>query len=579
MKNPIKKLFQVTFDPTRRSWKDLDHKVDFTASTGWLIPFDVQEVLPGDHWECDPMIYVQTNPLQTPLLSSFTCTVDAFFIPTRLYVQTLDQNNMSLAFDAETPFPYINLPGSRFNDGWPLQTNIEETALANRSTSLISFLGMCPPTDFERFATDNASGSIRINAIPLVGYYDIFRNVYANIHDTSGVPYRVGIGRDSSNMGQLIDHLVPLKLFDNFINLVTLKSLDISKTGDIQPAAVNAGACWREAAGGSIYLPWFANGRCRWDADSHDVNHLGLLRATYADDYFTAYFKNSYVTAAEDTAIVNVKNNKFSVYQLRFQNRIARFVDRNLLSNFRYGGYLNVHFGVSAPKDICKPIYLGRKRCKLTFNEVISATEGNAESVGDNKSLGSRASLGSGFTDHNKRNMFELDSSEYGYIMHIFCIRPEVSYYQGIPKMYMKTQLSHLYVPEFDGYGYQDLSMLELIATKPYFEYGIGNTTWPAQNTAIAQHPAFIEYMTTVDSVKGLFMDDTYYKNWFLVRRFDELPYYGVDPMSVAGSTYIYPEAYDYIFPVQKELDNFQVHVKFRMRVKRPMSAQILPSL
>lgn len=595
MQNKISRLFNVEFDRTKRSWKNLDHKVDFTASSCWLYPWEVIEVLPGDHVESDVMCYVQTNPLQSPCLSSCDVKIEAFFIPTRLYVQSLDQNNLSIMFDGETPMPYITLPcGSYMGSFSPALSGTDpDVGLRVDPTSLLGMLGI-PPYSAGSFDNRDVKGTIKINGIPFVGYFDIFRNFYMNPHDTNGVPFRCSRYSSPSRPGvKLVDQYVENSCFDAFINYVTLSSVDISDPSSIGSVGVDVISAFYKCflppisttriplMNNQVFAPDPAAGT---SFDTSDILHLGLLRRTYNDDYFSAFFANEFVDYQASTASVTVSNGKFSVQQLRFQNRMARFIDRNILSKFRYGGYLNAHFGVSLGDKICKPIYLGRRRFKLTFNEVISSVEGDAQTVSDNKSLGSRASLGSAFCDFGK-DMFHLDSSEYGYIIYMFSIIPNVTYWQGLEKLWRKTKLSDLYVPEFDGYGYEDVSYLEYNAYRPYFGDTSLNTGFKANDIGVVKHPAFMEYMISYDKVKGAFQTDTFYSNWFFNRTFtDQLfqdPTSGQNPPSFPPqlSTYMYPEAFDSIFPVQVELDNYQVHCRLKCRIKRCMSAQILPSL
>ncbi len=49
--------------------------------------------------------------------------------------------------------------------------------------------------------------------------------------------------------------------------------------------------------------------------------------------------------------------------------------------------------------------------------------------------------------------------------------------------------------------------------------------------------------------------------------------------VDMAFSTYILPELYNQVFAVQKEMDNFQIQIRFDYKIKRPISKQVLPRM
>ncbi len=208
------------------------------------------------------------------------------------------------------------------------------------------------------------------------------------------------------------------------------------------------------------------NGNSSPDVVTENALHLGLLRRTYNDDYFTAFFSNDFVDYQESTARVVVNNNVVTVNQLRLANRVARFVDRPISSGTRYGDWLDVHFGVKTDNRLCIPQFLGSLRVPVVFNDVVSQSQtGEASSIGDNTTLGSRASLGQGFKDFSKDSWLRFEAKEHGYLMIMASVVPDVCYVRGIPKMYQKTRFADLYVPEMDAVGYQDLLANEFTAT------------------------------------------------------------------------------------------------------------------
>lgn len=571
-KNKIRDLLHVFVPSPKRSTFDRSHTNPITADIGYIYPVLVDELLPSDYVKLDLMSFVQTNPLTKPLLGRFTLKFEAFFVPLRLYCQNLDLNNVNPDFSGDFDLPYFGL----YLD--PIDVRPETEFLTMKGTNLLCYLNMIP----SGCSTETGFGGLsQLNGVPFVGYMDIYRNYYANPQDRL-VPFRVGRRKVPSQLDyfDVQDHYVTLAQFDQFVTTLTRNSVDDSG----EASSMDVFKAFRKAfrnpsANNSEFTsapPLFngqiwngANNESVADVVTENALHLGLLRRTYNDDYFTAFFSNDFVGFQESTARVVVNNNTVTVNQLRLANRVARFVDRSILSGTRYGDWLDVHFGVKTNNRLCIPQFLGSLRVPVVFNDVVSQSQtGTATSIGDNTTLGSRASLGQGFRDFSKDSWLRFEAKEHGYLMIMASIVPDVCYVRGIPKMYQKTRFSDLYVPEMDAVGYQDLLLNEYSA--------IGNGS-----DSLAKQPSWFEYMVDYDKAHGLFTDLAEYRQWLLIRDPEYFAYSSTDVHSISPSfsTYILPELYNQVFAVQKEMDNFQIQIRFDYKIKRPISKQVLPRM
>lgn len=571
-KNKIRDLLHVSVPSPKRSTFDRSHTNPITADVGYIYPVLVDELLPSDYVKLDLMSFVQTNPLTKPLLGRFTLKFEAFFVPLRLYCQNLDLNNVQPDFSDDFDLPYFGVSFS------PVEVRPEDEFLSMKGTNLLCYLNMIP----SGCSSETGFGGLsKLNGVPFAGYMDIYRNYYANPHDRL-VPFRVGrrISSSSSNSYDVQDHYVTLSQFDRFISTLTRNSIDDSGNSH----ALDVFSVFREAfrnpsASGTSYTsaPPLFNGQLWNGVNSDSVSgvttenalHLGLLRRTYNDDYFTAFFSNDFVDYQESTARVIVNNNVVTVNQLRLANRVARFVDRSILSGTRYGDWLDVHFGVKTNNRLCIPQFLGSLRVPVVFNDVVSQSQtGAATSIGDNTTLGSRASLGQGFKDFSKGSWLRFEAKEHGYLMIMASIVPDVCYVRGIPKMYQKTRFSDIYVPEMDAVGYQDLLRNEFSAVNGGVE-------------SLAKQPSWFEYMVDYNKAHGLFTDLEEYRQWLLIRDPEYFAFGSSDMQSILTefSTYILPELYNQVFAVQKEMDNFQIQLRFDYKIKRPISKQVLPRM
>ena len=493
------------------------------------------------------------------------------------------------------------------------------TSLSVAPGSLLDYLGMLPVG----FNNLQWSTSRRLDALPFIGYYDIFRNYYANPHDPY-VPFRCRNFSSDVLVGTkdyTVDRFVSINCFDNFISSIVVSSISGSS-----PTAVDALSQFYSnfiftdtptlMAGDQRYAhpPMFAgetvftglNGtisKTQLLYDTRDGRHFGLLRRTYMDDYFNSRFMNSFVTYMEEQSRVRVQDNQFNITQLRTANRIAKYVDKSIFSDTRFGSWIKAHFGVKTNQNLCIPQFLCSITSNIIFNDIYSSAQTGRGDITDNEALGSRASLGQGYIQ-NKGAFVEFQATEPGVLMCLFSIVPYVSYFQGIKKMYLKTSFSDMYKPEFDAIGYDDLQKLELSAVPNYIQdYGVTDGITPLSiqeyNTSVGKHPAWMEYMTSTDEAHGLMAQKYQYGYWLLNRPFSPYAYdptyhYDDETDTFPGativlnqgtrdiseiSTYILPEYFNTIFAVDKFTDNFQVQIRWYDRTKQPISKQILPHL
>lgn len=167
-----------------RSTHDLGSIWRSTMSAGTLVPFMVQYALPGDTFDIDLGADVKTYPTLGPLFGSFKMQLDVFQCPVRLYQGDLHNNKLGIGMDMSN----IKLPQIKaeiWADNRQLTEDNQKVWDGKHvnPSSLMAYLGI------RGFGKTIATGSptpengyvdVEMNAIPLVAYWDIFKNYYAN---------------------------------------------------------------------------------------------------------------------------------------------------------------------------------------------------------------------------------------------------------------------------------------------------------------------------------------------------------------------------------------------------------------
>ena len=600
MNNQVSKLLEVHFPKPNHSNFNLGRKNTFSADVGYLYPCYVEEVLASSYKRLDLEALVQCNATVAPVMGSFSIKVEAFFIPLRIYHRHLLNNDRSANYSDDFALHYF--PWICHNDRYSVLGTELRSTLYSSAGSLLDYLGMFP-AGWNSCSWTRTDGAFKINAYPFIGYFDIFRNYYSNPYDTQ-VPFRIDNGAFSyvnfENQG-LCDGFVDLRNFDRFVNSIREKSLD----GSSQPFAVDVFSEFNkwmyysykpvdDQMSYTNIVPLFATQKTNTGGstgpNTKNGLHYGLLRRTYKDDYFNARISSDFVQYLKEQSRVVVSDNSFDITQLRLANRIAKYVDKLGFSDSRFGSWLKAHFGTKLNDRMDIPQFLGSISSTLVFQDIISnAQTGNSDVITSNEALGSRAGIGSGYMK-NKGSFIEFKAVEPGYIICLFSIVPNVSYFQGIRKMFLKSRFSDIYTPEFDAVGYQDLRKVELSAIGFNWKPGNLEPEGPLQlssyDTVIGKHPAWMEYMTSIDESHGLMTEFLQYGYWTLNRPFDQNAYYRNNASSNMAdypvldiSTYIFPEYFNNIFAVNKLTDNFQVQIRFYDKTSQPMSKQVLPRL
>lgn len=84
-----------------RSTFDLSHSIKTTFNVGSLVPFDVQEVIPGDTFNVNTALVARTSTMLFPVMDTAYLDISYFFVPYRL----LQQNFVKLMGEnPDTPY-------------------------------------------------------------------------------------------------------------------------------------------------------------------------------------------------------------------------------------------------------------------------------------------------------------------------------------------------------------------------------------------------------------------------------------------------------------------------------------------
>lgn len=180
------KKMQVNLHGFERSTHDLGYIWRSTMAPGTLVPFMKNVALPGDTFDINLNADVKTLPTISALFGSFKLQLDIFQIPMRLYNREITINKYGIGLDmSKIKFPLIKLKTNKLN--YNLHTaetnNVPIEIQQIEQSSLLAYLGIRGNGVGE--TTDN-DVTRYYNALPLLMYWDIYKNYYANKQEEKG---------------------------------------------------------------------------------------------------------------------------------------------------------------------------------------------------------------------------------------------------------------------------------------------------------------------------------------------------------------------------------------------------------
>ena len=162
---------------------DLTTTFRSTMSAGTLVPYLVLPALPGDEWDITLNADVRTLPTVAPVFGSFKVQLDLFTIPIRLYNSWAHNNKLGIGNDmSQVKQPILQVPAYNEVNTW-YEANPADYPINN--AHILKYLGI---SGAGRYIDGTATNKVKwrnFNAIPLLGYWDIFKNYYANKQETS----------------------------------------------------------------------------------------------------------------------------------------------------------------------------------------------------------------------------------------------------------------------------------------------------------------------------------------------------------------------------------------------------------
>lgn len=490
---------QIPRAEIQRSSFNRSHGYKTTFDSGYLVPFYIDEVLPGDTFNLKCSLFARLATPIVPFMDNMFMETFFFFVPNRL----LWDNWQKFNGEQENPgdstdflIPTIKNTGSfevgSIADYFGIPTgvsNLEVNALPFRAYNLIYN---------EWFRDENLQESLPVekgDGPDDVADYKLVRRGKRHDYFTSALPWpQKGPGVE-----------IPLGTSAPIINPSPLSGYLLGSNSN-QLAAVSAyggdasssGGSRRASGSGTITFNRQGNG---------DWSSVGGFAGNSTD--------NVTVSAVSASSLINTgayadltTATAYTINSLRQAFQVQRLYERDARGGTRYTEILRAHFGVVSPDArLQRPEYLGGSSSPININPVQQTSATN-----DTTPQGNLAAYG---LTSSRIHGFTKSFVEHGYIIGLVNVRADLTYQQGLQRLWSRQTRFDFYWPALAHLGEQTVLNKEI--------YAQGTD---ADDDVFGYQERYAEYRYYPSLITGKFRS-TYAQPldmWHLSQKFDSLP-------------------------------------------------------
>lgn len=458
-RNNERHFLQVPQMHTSRTRFKRDQTILTTFDSGKLIPFFVDEVLPGDTFQIDTSAIIRMTTPKYPVMDDAFIDFYYFYCPNRILWDNFKAFMGETTETAWMPSKTYRVP--------KINIDVEN---APYEKSILDYMGV--PTKIKKEGSPN----VKINALPIRAYVRIWNEYFRDQNiENAAVEFKDDEDRSygDSNKEESIEDILKEAARGG-------RCLPVNKFHDYFTSCLPY-----PQRGPEVTVPLSGNAPVGIYKDA-ELTQLGTENGHQAI-YLNQNSTSKYAPGIENININNGKGNSLvsgssgktaetgdraylganlgaatatTINELRNAIAVQQYYEAMARGGSRYREQVKALWDVTiSDKTAQIPEYLGGGRYRIGMNQIVQTSGQQGE---NDTPIGETGAMS--VTPINESS-FTKSFEEHGFVIGVLCVRHGRTYQQGLERFWSRTDRLDYYVPQFANLGEQPVKKKEIMLT------------------------------------------------------------------------------------------------------------------
>lgn len=457
-RNNERHFLQIPEMHASRTRFNRDQTILTTFDSGKLIPFFVDEVLPGDTYQVNTSAIIRMTTPKYPVMDDAFIDFYYFYCPNRILWDNFKYFMGEVEDKPWMPTKTYSVP--------QIEIQGDETTPKPAEKTVLDYMGV--PTKIKK--------SFKINALPIRAYVKIWNEFFRDENVGNAATFKTndekvnyfrgveGNIEDSLKYSITGGQCLPVNRFHDYFS----SCLPYAQRGPDVSIPMNGNAAvnifenqaltQKKSTNSEIYLNSPASGTnsaepfiVNWPTSGNKSNPALINGATTSKGTTVT---DGYLGA--DLATVTAT----TINELRNAIAVQQYYEAMARGGSRYREQVQALWNVTiSDKTVQIPEYLGGGRYHVNMNQIVQTSGQQSEKdtpIGETGAMSVTPVNESSFT-----KSFE----EHGFVIGVMCVRHNRTYQQGLERFWSRKDRLDYYVPQFANLGEQPVKKKEIMLT------------------------------------------------------------------------------------------------------------------
>jgi hypothetical protein len=468
-----------------RSKFDRSHAAKTTMDFDYLVPVLIDDVLPGDTFNLNIKSFIRLATQTTPVLDNMKVDFFSFFVPTRLVWTNWEKLNGAQ-----------DNPGDSTDYTMPTITVNNGTGIA--VGSLYDQLGL--PTEVDDITFRNDIGR---------SYNLIYNEWFRDQNLINSVTVDTDDGPDDIADYVLLKRAKKHDYFTSALPWPQKGDAVSLPLGTTAPVESDGNAIEFKAISGDTWTGKILEGT---PGNSGTNNYVDIRDSGSSSGWATVGYDDAGLQVNLATAT------SATIDQLIESMQIQALLRKDARGGTRYVEIIKSHFNVTSPDfRLQRPEFLSGGSISINQHPVPQTSESGTTDQASLAAFSTATHLGQNIG-------FSKSFTEHGIVMVLACAKADITYQQGINRMWSRSERYDFFWPELQQLGEQAILNKEIYAQGSTVD--TGSTGTPDDERVFGYIPRYDEYRYKPSEIRGQFRS-TYATSldvWHIAEEFSSLP-------------------------------------------------------